>query len=71
MPAEFRSPDWDSYRMDMHDPHRELEPLEREVRIVDQALEHLVGIVPGVRDDSRCIPGAGGSQLRYPVDSHH
>ncbi|HOT37775.1 MAG TPA: class I SAM-dependent methyltransferase [Candidatus Latescibacteria bacterium] len=54
MPAEFRSPDWDSYRMDMHDPHRELEPLEREVRIVDQALERLraAGIIPHTRYDS-------------------
>ncbi|MFW6189876.1 MAG: class I SAM-dependent methyltransferase [Planctomycetota bacterium] len=34
----FRTEDWDTYRMDYRDPHKRLEPLEREVEVVDEAL---------------------------------
>ena len=27
MPREFRAPDWDTYQMDYHTPHKALEPL--------------------------------------------
>lgn len=48
MTSEFRAPDWAEYRMDMRRPHQQLEPLEKEVAIVDAALQHLVdaGILP-------------------------
>jgi predicted O-methyltransferase YrrM len=37
----FESKDWHSYRMDTHDPHRVLEPLEREIAVVGEALAAL------------------------------
>lgn len=53
MPREFRSADWDQYRMNYREPFRELEPPEEETRIVDQALAALVaeGILPHSRYD--------------------
>jgi len=43
-----RSRDWDSYIMDYEDPHRPLEPLEKEIKVVDQAL--------AVLRDARVLP---------------
>ena len=53
MAIEFRSADWDSYKMDYRDPHRPLESPQREVEIVDEALAALVGIgaLPSKRYD--------------------
>jgi predicted O-methyltransferase YrrM len=41
MSLEYRSDDWDQYKMDFRDPHRELEPLEQEIAVVDGALRLL------------------------------
>ena len=51
MACEFRSDDWAEYRMDYGDPHREIEPPERELRVVHAALDALVhaGILPHTR----------------------
>ncbi|MBM3474737.1 MAG: hypothetical protein FJX75_15850 [Armatimonadetes bacterium] len=48
MACEFRAADWQEYKMDFREPHRELEPLEDEVRVVDEALAALVaeGLLP-------------------------
>ncbi len=48
MKKEYRAADWDRYRMDMRDPHRELEPQEDEIAVVHAALDMLVseGILP-------------------------
>lgn len=48
MPHTYRSPDWDKYRMKLDDPHVELEPLEREIAVVDEALGVLraAGMLP-------------------------
>ena len=43
MASEHRVDDWDTYRMDHSDPHRELEPLEHEMMVVDAALGVLNG----------------------------
>jgi len=53
MAATFRSQDWDAYRMRYDQPHRELEPLEREIEIVGQALATLrdEGVLPHTRYD--------------------
>lgn len=53
MVREFRTEDWDSYRMDFSNPHRELEPIEREMAVVDAALAvlHEAGILPHTRYD--------------------
>jgi len=50
---EYRSQDWDRYRMDYHDPHRALEPPEAEVAVVDEALGVLMqaGVLPHARYD--------------------
>lgn len=49
----YRTPDWNTYRMDYHDPHRTLEPLEREIGVVGEALEMLkqAGILPCTQYD--------------------
>ena len=48
MAETFFADDYDTYRMDYGNPHRELEPLEREVAVVDEALAalHAAGIIP-------------------------
>ncbi len=46
--TEYRAGDWDSYRMDYHNPHQAVEPLGQEIAVVSKALEALVaaGILP-------------------------
>lgn len=53
MASEFRSDDWDKYKMDLHQPHRVLELSEKEVAVVDAALDALLraGILPHTRYD--------------------
>jgi len=53
MAEMFRTDDQDTYRMEYGDPHRELEPLEREIAIVDDALAALqaAGVLPHTRYD--------------------
>ena len=53
MIAEYRSPDWDTHRMEYGQPHRELEPVERESEVVQEALEKLrgAGVLPHTRYD--------------------
>ena len=48
MSQEFRTEDWQSYRMNYCEPHRQLEPAEQEIAAVDEALEALQreGILP-------------------------
>jgi predicted O-methyltransferase YrrM len=43
MASEFRASDWDRYKMDYKSPFRELEPADREIAIVDEALAALGG----------------------------
>lgn len=53
MARTYESDDREQYRMDYKDPHRRLEPLEREVVVVDEALGVLVaeGILPHAEYD--------------------
>jgi predicted O-methyltransferase YrrM len=48
--TEFRSPDWDQYRMAYGKPHEALEPEEAEIAVVDGALGALcaAGVLPSV-----------------------
>lgn len=50
---EYRSDDWQTYRMDYRDPHRSLEPLEQEITVVEAALRYLhrAGILPHTHYD--------------------
>jgi len=50
---EHRSPDWDRYVMNYRQPFVQLEPLEREIQIVSEALETLrrAGILPHTNYD--------------------
>lgn len=41
MAITYRSTDWDKYIMNLQEPHIELEPLEREIAVVDEALAAL------------------------------
>jgi predicted O-methyltransferase YrrM len=49
----YRSDDWDTYRMDYRKPHAEIEPLEREIEIVGEALAALcqAGVLPHAQYD--------------------
>ena len=53
MASIYRAPDWDTYRMDYSNPHRELEPPEAEIAVVGEALACLreAGILPHVEYD--------------------
>ena len=53
MSHEYRAPDWDQYRMDYQRPHEALEPLEKEIAVVDEALAALcdVGALPHTEYD--------------------
>jgi predicted O-methyltransferase YrrM len=53
MVQEFRSSDWDAYTMEYGQPHRELEPLDKEIAVVQEALEKLreAGVLPHTRYD--------------------
>ncbi|MBM4030762.1 MAG: class I SAM-dependent methyltransferase [Planctomycetes bacterium] len=48
MAREFQCDDWQSYKMDYRQPHRAVEPLEREIAVVDAALAelHEAGVLP-------------------------
>jgi predicted O-methyltransferase YrrM len=53
--VEFRSDNWDRYKMVVGEPHRELEPPDAEIAVVDRALEALraAGVIPHTRYDRR------------------
>jgi len=53
MSGQYVADGWQDYRMAYAEPHRTLEPIEREIAIVDGALETLVaaGIIPHVEYD--------------------
>ena len=53
MNLTYQSDDWDAYLMDYSDPHRELEPQEAEIAVVEQALCMLceAGVLPHTRYD--------------------
>ena len=57
MAGEYRSDDWQSYKINYREPHQAVEPLEREIQIVDQALEALVsaGALPHGRYDHQAM----------------
>jgi len=42
MARTYRGDDCEQYRMEYDKPHRELEPLEREIAVVEEALSILV-----------------------------
>ena len=48
MTREYRSDDWQEYRIQYDDPHAIVEPLEREIEVVDEALRALeeAGVLP-------------------------
>jgi predicted O-methyltransferase YrrM len=51
--SEFRTPDAGEYRMEYDQPHRELEPPDAEITVVDEALAALAaaGMLPHTRYD--------------------
>ncbi|MGB9596251.1 MAG: class I SAM-dependent methyltransferase [Candidatus Poribacteria bacterium] len=50
----YQSEDWNAYRMSFNDPHKVLEPLEKEIKVVGEALEVLkeAGIIPHTNYDN-------------------
>ena len=53
MATTYRSKDWDTYLMEYSNPHKELEPPENEIAVVDAALDVLcqAGALPRTRYD--------------------
>jgi predicted O-methyltransferase YrrM len=49
----YQHPTWNTYQMDVNQPHRTLEPLEEEIAVVDEALSllHAEGLLPHTRYD--------------------
>ncbi|MDP6124341.1 MAG: class I SAM-dependent methyltransferase [Candidatus Latescibacteria bacterium] len=54
MAKTHQSDDWDRYTMDYQNPHEQLEPVDNEIAVVDQALKTLVveGILPHISYDT-------------------
>jgi len=53
----FRSDDWQQYKMDYRNPHAALEPAEREIAVVEEALELLrrAGLPDGGYDQGKFL----------------
>ncbi|MBN1936490.1 MAG: hypothetical protein JW934_17640 [Anaerolineae bacterium] len=53
MALAYEAPDWKTYVMNWYDPHRQIEPLEREIALIDRSLDALVqaGVLPHRRYD--------------------
>lgn len=53
MAVTYQAPDYGTYKMVYREPHRQIEPLEKEIEIVDEALRVLVnqGILPNRKYD--------------------
>lgn len=49
----YRSEDWNTYKMAYREHNRRIEPLEKEIAVVDEALKtlHEVGILPHIKYD--------------------
>jgi predicted O-methyltransferase YrrM len=49
----FEAPDWNTYRIDYQHPHEAIEPLEKEIAVVDEALAVLkdAGVIPRTEYD--------------------
>ena len=76
MPQEFRVGDWQTYRMEYRDPHRQIEPVDREIAVVDEALEalHRAGILPHTAYDgekflAECYVHNPGGYSLVPIDN--
>ncbi len=70
MAHTYETPGWQQYVMQWDQPHRELEPLEREVAIVDGALQALVdaGILPHKRyDQERFLAHRAAVRDRFDI----
>lgn len=61
--------DWQRYKMVFNDPHQELEPLEKEIAVVEKCLEDLVssGILPNTAYDKEKM-GAMRKAVRDKFD---
>jgi predicted O-methyltransferase YrrM len=53
MVQTYRAEDWESYKMETRNPHQELETIEKEIAVVDEALEVLraCGVLPHISYD--------------------
>lgn len=53
MALAYYADDWNLYRMDYRNPYEELEPLEKEVKVVGEALQflYMAGILPHTKYD--------------------
>jgi len=53
MSKEYRADDWNTYKMDYRNPHLAIEPLEKEIAVVDEVLNMLKdeGIIPHTKYD--------------------
>jgi predicted O-methyltransferase YrrM len=66
----YEAPDWNQYKMEMAEPHRELEPPERETAVVGAALAALVeaGILPHAEyDGGRFLAHRAAVRERFEI----
>jgi predicted O-methyltransferase YrrM len=54
MYKRYEAKEWKHYTMDWHDPHRQIEPLDQEIEVIDEALNVLVqeGVLAHARYDA-------------------
>ncbi len=57
MAVTFEEPGWSQYKVNWYEPHRQVEPLEQEIAVVDAALDTLV--------QARILPDAGYDKDKF------
>jgi predicted O-methyltransferase YrrM len=70
MTQQYEAEGWREHQMNWHDPHQTIEPLEREIAVVDGALAALVnaGILPHARyDPARFLAHRAGVRKLFEI----
>lgn len=66
----FEADDWRQYVMNWYDPHRQIEPLEREKAVVDRAVQMLaqVGVLPHTDyDEARLLAHRAAVRQQFEI----
>jgi predicted O-methyltransferase YrrM len=70
MARRFEADDWSQYKMEFHEPHRELEPIDNEISVVDAALAALVeagGLPHGDYDGAKFLAHRAAVEENFEI----